>query len=81
MLQLVYNIILLINKIQIYITQFAPTDGLASSKPNRDIERKWFDSLIGYDTRNRPVPDNTLGPKKKYGILNNPKTEFICKQY
>ena len=29
------------------------TDGLASSKPNRDIERKWFDSLIGYDTRNR----------------------------
>ena len=53
------------------------TDGLASSKPNRDIERKWFDSLIGYDTRNRPVPDNTLGPKKKYGILNNPRQSLF----
>ena len=53
------------------------TDGLASSKPNRDIERKWFDSLIGYDTRNRPVPDNTLGAKKKYGILNNPRQSLF----
>ena len=49
------------------------SDGVATSKPNRDIERKWFDSLIGYDTRNRPVPDATLGAKKKYGILNNPR--------
>ena len=53
------------------------TDGLASSKPNRDIERKWFDSLIGYDTRNRPVPDVTLGPKKQYGILNNPRQSIF----
>ena len=29
------------------------SDGLSTSKPNRDIERKWYDSLIGYDTRNR----------------------------
>ena len=53
------------------------SDGLATSKPNRDIERKWFDSLIGYDTRNRPVPDNTLGPKKKYGILNTPRQSMF----
>ena len=53
------------------------SDGLATSKPNRDIERKWFDSLIGYDTRNRPVPDNTIGPKKKYGILNTPRQSMF----
>ena len=53
------------------------TDGLASSKPNRDIERKWFDSLIGYDTNNRPVPDTTLGAKKKYGILNTPRQSIF----
>jgi len=53
------------------------TDGLGTSKPNRDIERKWFDSLIGYDTRNRTVPDPTLGAKKKYGILNNPRQSMF----
>ena len=53
------------------------SDGVATSKPNRDIERKWYDSLIGYDTRNRPVPDNTLGAKKKYGILNTPRQSMF----
>ena len=53
------------------------SDGLSTSKPNRDIERKWYDSLIGYDTRNRPVPDNTLGAKKKYGILNTPRQSMF----
>ena len=53
------------------------SDGLSTSKPNRDIERKWFDSLIGYDTRNRPVPDTTLGAKKKYGILNKPRQSMF----
>ena len=33
------------------------SDGLDTSKPDPDIERKWFDSLIGVDSNNRIVPD------------------------
>ena len=49
------------------------TDNYASSKPNRDIERKWFDSLIGFDEQERIVPDPNASPKEKYGILNVPR--------
>ena len=40
------------------------TDGLATSKPNRDIENKWIDSLVGYDAYGKLVPDPTLGERK-----------------
>ena len=53
------------------------TEGLETSKPNRDIERKWFDSLIGKDDKGRPVPSLELGPKEKYGILNNPRQSWF----
>jgi len=53
------------------------TDGLASSKPNRDIEAKWIDSLVGYDLYGRIVPDPTLGEKQKYGILNSPRQSWF----
>ena len=53
------------------------TDGLATSVPNRDIERKWFDSLIGYDEYNRSVPATNLSAKQKYGILNNPRQSWF----
>lgn len=49
------------------------TEGLESSKPNRDIEQKWFDSLVGVDSANRPVPAPELSPKERYGILNRPR--------
>jgi len=49
------------------------TEGLESSVPSRDIERKWFDSLIGKDDAGRPVPAEDLSPKEKYGILNKPR--------
>ena len=49
------------------------SQGVASSKPNKDIERKWFDSLIGYDSKDRLVPDPALSVKTKYGILNRPR--------
>ncbi len=49
------------------------TQGIGSSKPTRDIERKWFDSLIGYDSQFRLVPDPKLSAKAKYGISNNPR--------
>ena len=56
------------------------TQGISTSKPNRDIELKWFDSLIGYDKQYRVVPIPKLSAKSKYGISNNPKTVYVYKQ-
>jgi len=53
------------------------TEGLASSKPNIDIERKWFDSLVGYDEQNREVPAPELSAKEKYGSLNRPRQSWF----
>ena len=53
------------------------TDGLPSSKPNRDIEAKWLDSLVGYDLYGRLVPDPSLGEKQKYGTLNAPRQSWF----
>jgi hypothetical protein len=41
------------------------------------IEEKWFDSLVGVDKNNRPVPDIALSPKKKYGILFRPRQSMF----
>lgn len=41
------------------------------------IEEKWFDSLVGVDKNNRPVPDITLPPKKKYGVLFRPRQSMF----
>jgi hypothetical protein len=49
------------------------TEGLDTSKPNRDIEAKWFDSLIGFDSANRQVPAPELSVKERYGTLNRPR--------
>ena len=51
--------------------------GVATSKPNKDIERKWFDSLIGYDAQFRLVPDPKLSAKAKYGVSNNPRQSMF----
>ena len=57
------------------------TEGLETSVPKADIERKWIDSLIGYDTRGRQVPDPDLSPAEKYGTLNSPRQSwFVNKQ-
>ena len=53
------------------------TDGIGSSRPNRDIELKWFDSLIGYDRKDRQVPDPRLSAKAKYGINNKPRQSMF----
>jgi len=53
------------------------TESLETSKINSEIENKWFDSLIGYDLNNNPVPDNTLSVKQKYGILNFPRQSMF----
>ena len=53
------------------------TEELETSRPNRDIERKWFDSLVGYDQQGRQVPAPDLSPKVKYGILNSPRQSWF----
>ena len=53
------------------------TDGLGTSKPSKDVENKWFDSLVGYDVAFRPVPDPSLSIKEKYGALNTPRQSWF----
>ena len=53
------------------------TEGLPSSKPNSEIERKWFDSLVGFDEFGRPVPDPDLSEKQKYGTLFRPRQSWF----
>jgi len=49
------------------------TENLESSIPDETLERKWFDSLVGFDHARRPVPDTSLNIKQKYGTLDNPR--------
>ena len=53
------------------------SEGLSTSKPKKDIERKWFDSLIGYDDRNRRVPDPNLPISQRYGSKNKPRQSMF----
>ena len=53
------------------------TDGLDTSVPNSEIEQKWFDSLVGFDKNDRPVPDINLPVKEKYGSLNEPRQSWF----
>ena len=49
------------------------SEGLDTSTPNAELERKWYDSLIGVDKNDRPVPDPILSEKQRYGILDRPR--------
>ena len=53
------------------------SENLSSSKPNKDIELKWFDSLIGVDRTLRPVPDPKIAPAKRIGIQNKPRQSIF----
>ena len=49
------------------------TDGLETSQIDPNIELKWFDSLIGFDVNNKPVPDFELPERQRYGVQNRPR--------
>jgi len=53
------------------------SDGLSTSRPKDIIEAKWFDSLIGMDKYQRPVPDPSLSVKQLYGIKNRPRQSMF----
>ena len=57
------------------------SDGLSTSKPDPDIERKWFDSLIGFDTNNRIVPDPLITVKNRYGVQNRPRQSMFVNRF
>ena len=57
------------------------SDGLDVSKPDPDIERKWFDSLIGFDSNNRIVPDPTISVKNRYGVQNRPRQSMFVNRF
>ena len=49
------------------------SEGIPYSKPKKEIEAVWFNSLIGYDEQFRSVPDENLSFKYKYGTLRKPR--------
>ena len=53
------------------------TEGVADSVPAAKLERKWIDSLVGYDQEGNRVPDPDLPEKQKYGILFRPKQSMF----
>jgi len=53
------------------------SEGLESSVIHPDIERKWWDSLVGYDEQGRTVPGEHLTVKQKYGVQNRPRQSMF----
>lgn len=49
------------------------TENLKISTPSLEIENKWLDSLVGYDTKRNAVPDPNIPYKNRYGTLNTPR--------
>ena len=57
------------------------TKGLDTSLPNTDIQRKWFDSLIGFDSRERAVPSVDIPAKSRYGIQERPRQGMFVNRF
>jgi len=52
-------------------------DGDVTKPLNKQIEMKWFDSLIGFDLHGNSVPDIKLPKKLQYGILATPRQSMF----
>jgi hypothetical protein len=53
------------------------SEGLETSKLKADVERKWFDSLIGYDEQFKLVPDPNLPIRQRYGNRFKPRQSMF----
>ncbi len=62
---------------QLHSAYYIMSEGLEDSLIHPDIERKWFDSLIGVDEQYRPVPAENLTPRQKYGVQNRPRQSMF----
>lgn len=49
------------------------TEGCDKSTIPAMLEKKWIDSLIGYDEQHRRVPDTKFPVKQQYGVYNKPR--------
>lgn len=62
---------------KLHSAYYIMSEGLESSSVHSEIEKKWFDSLVGYDEQNRPVPAENLTVKQKYGVQNRPRQSMF----
>jgi Fe-S cluster assembly iron-binding protein IscA len=54
------------------------TEGVADSLPADSLERKWLDSLVGFDDAGNTVPDFNLSENQRYGLSFRPRqTMFV----
>jgi len=54
------------------------TEGVADSLPADTLERKWLDSLVGFDQAGNTVPDFSLSSNQRYGLGFRPRqTMFV----
>ena len=53
------------------------TEGVAENIPTEYLEKKWIDSLVGFDESGNPVPDVKLPKKRKYGLSFRPRQSMF----
>ena len=53
------------------------TEGVEDSLPAEKLERKWIDSLVGYDQQGNRVPDPDLPEKQRHGIKFRPRQSMF----
>lgn len=61
------------NKNNIHYEYQLLSEGYATTPIDSEIERKWIDSLVGYDENVKPVPDKDIPASQKIGVLNFPR--------
>jgi len=53
------------------------TEGIADSLPADILERKWLDSLVGYDQAGNAVPDISIPQRQRYGLKFRPRQSMF----
>ena len=65
------------NQIEKHTEWMLLQQGVATSTPNDLINKKLFDSLIGFDSLGNPVPDPALSSRNAYGIEVRPRQSMF----
>ncbi len=53
------------------------TEGIADSLPSPSLEKKWIDSLVGYDEAGNAIPDISLPERQRYGLKFRPRQSMF----
>jgi hypothetical protein len=53
------------------------TEGQEDSLPSEYLERKWIDSLVGFDLQGNTVPDINLSSTRRYGLSFRPRQSMF----